>query len=149
MEHADQREQPPRRVEIDRDLAVEPVHQHLGRLVVEGAARHVDGLDLLRGRGLDRLIIAVADREIIADRTAKSAKAEDDPNRLRQLLVDQITGRVRWRESVMWMAGANVTEIIELGAGKVLAGLAKRIDRDLSAVSVGVPADLDTFLKTL
>jgi replicative DNA helicase len=52
VQDADERKQPPRGVEIDRDLSVEPVHQHLGRLVVERTPRHVDGLDLLRGRGL-------------------------------------------------------------------------------------------------
>src|SRR3546814_1284712 len=78
VEHADQREQAPRGVEIDLDLAVETFDQHLRRLVVQRAARHVDGLDLLRGRRADRLIIAVADREIVADRPAKAPEAEDD-----------------------------------------------------------------------
>lgn len=76
-----------------------------------------------------------------------SAQGEDDPNRIRQLLVDQITGRVRWRESVMWMAGANVTEIIELGTGKVLSGLTKRIDERVKGMSVGSPADIEALIK--
>lgn len=76
-----------------------------------------------------------------------SAKAEDDPNRIRQLLVDQITGRVRWRESVMWMAGANVTEIVELGAGKVLSGLTKRIDERVKGMNAGTPAEIEALIK--
>jgi [acyl-carrier-protein] S-malonyltransferase len=76
-----------------------------------------------------------------------SAQGEDDPNRLRQLLVDQITGRVRWRESVMWMAGANVTEIIELGAGKVLSGLTKRIDERVKGMNAGTPAEIEALIK--
>lgn len=81
--------------------------------------------------------------------TNVSAKAEDDPNRIRQLLVDQITGRVRWRESVMWMVGANVTEIIELGAGKVLSGLNKRIDERVKSMNAGTAAEVDALIKHL
>ena len=76
-----------------------------------------------------------------------SAQGENDPNRLRQLLVDQITGRVRWRESVMWMAGANVTEIVELGAGKVLSGLTKRIDERVKGMNAGTPAEIEALIK--
>lgn len=76
-----------------------------------------------------------------------SAKGEDDPNRVRQLLVDQITGRVRWRESVMWMAGANVTELVELGAGKVLSGLTKRIDDRVKSMNAGTPAEIEALIK--
>jgi [acyl-carrier-protein] S-malonyltransferase len=83
---------------------------------------------------------------LIANVTAAPAT---EPTEIRRLLVAQVTGRVRWRESVLAMKEAGVTRFVELGAGKVLAGLAKRIDRDLAAVSVGSPADLDAFLKTL
>ena len=83
---------------------------------------------------------------LIANVTAAPAT---EPNEIRRLLVAQVTGRVRWRESVLAMKEAGVTRFVELGAGKVLAGLAKRIDRDLAAVSVGSPADLDAFLKTI
>lgn len=76
-----------------------------------------------------------------------SAKAEDDPNRIRQLLVEQITGRVRWRESVMWMAGANVTELVELGAGKVLTGLTKRIDERVKSINAGTPVEIEALIK--
>ncbi|MCB1538204.1 MAG: ACP S-malonyltransferase [Rhodospirillales bacterium] len=76
-----------------------------------------------------------------------SAKAEDEPGRIRQLLVDQITGRVRWRESIQWMAGANVTEVVELGAGKVLSGLTRRIDDRLAAFNAGTPAEIEALIR--
>lgn len=72
-----------------------------------------------------------------------------DPNAIRKLLVEQVTGMVRWRESVLRMKELGVDQLVELGSGKVLAGLAKRIDKELTAVSVQSPADVDSFLKTL
>jgi [acyl-carrier-protein] S-malonyltransferase len=71
------------------------------------------------------------------------AAAITDPNDIRRRLVEQVTGTVRWRESVAFMAGAGVTHFVEIGAGKVLAGLVKRIAEGATAVSVGTPADLD------
>jgi [acyl-carrier-protein] S-malonyltransferase len=78
-----------------------------------------------------------------------TAAPVSDPETIRRLLVDQVTGMVRWREGVMRLKAEGTTRLIELGAGKVLAGLAKRIDKDLDAVSVGLPADADAVLKTL
>jgi [acyl-carrier-protein] S-malonyltransferase len=78
-----------------------------------------------------------------------TAAAEREPDTIRRLLVEQVTGLVRWRESVLFMKEAGVTSLVEIGAGKVLSGLAKRIDRDLIAVSLQGPADIDAFLKTL
>ena len=90
--------------------------------------------------------VATPNVPLIANVTARPAT---EPNQIRELLVKQVTGRVRWRESMLAMKEAGVTRIVELGAGKVLAGLAKRIDRDLNAVSVGGPADIEAFLKTV
>jgi [acyl-carrier-protein] S-malonyltransferase len=56
---------------------------------------------------------------------------------------------VRWRESVLRLKAEGVSRLVELGAGKVLAGLAKRIDKDVEAVAVGQPAEVDVILKTL
>ena len=56
---------------------------------------------------------------------------------------------VRWRESVLAMKEQGVTEFVELGAGRVLSGLAKRIDRDLAVSSIGAPAEIETFAKAL
>jgi [acyl-carrier-protein] S-malonyltransferase len=70
------------------------------------------------------------------------AGAVEDPDEIRRLLVEQVTGTVRWRESVLWMAGQGVTEMVEIGAGKALSGMAKRIDRSLGAVAVNGPEDV-------
>ena len=71
------------------------------------------------------------------------------PSEIRRLLVEQVTGMVRWRESVLAMKAAGVDKIVELGSGKVLAGLVKRIDPEIAGSSVGTPADIETFLKTV
>ena len=78
-----------------------------------------------------------------------SAKAESDPATIRQLLVDQVTDMVRWRESILWMKAQGVTEIIELGAGKVLSGLIRRIDRDIKTSSVGSAEDVRSLITEL
>lgn len=71
------------------------------------------------------------------------------PAEIRRLLVEQVTGMVRWRESVLAMKAAGVDRIVELGSGKVLAGLVKRIDPEIAGTSVGTPADIEIFLKTI
>lgn len=78
-----------------------------------------------------------------------TAKAVSDPETIRGLLVDQVTGMVRWRESVLGMKALGVTGLVEVGAGKILSGLARRIDRELTAVTVGTPADVEAFLASL
>ncbi|MDY0884032.1 ACP S-malonyltransferase [Dongia soli] len=78
-----------------------------------------------------------------------TAKAVSDPATIRRQLVEQVTGTVRWRESVMTMKDAGVHQVVELGAGKVLAGLIKRIDKDIDSLSVGQPADIESALKIL
>jgi [acyl-carrier-protein] S-malonyltransferase len=72
-----------------------------------------------------------------------------DPAAIAALLVEQVTATVRWRESVEAMAGFGVDRFIELGSGKVLAGLAKRIAPDAGALSAGSPADIEALLKVL
>jgi [acyl-carrier-protein] S-malonyltransferase len=78
-----------------------------------------------------------------------TAAAVTEPDEIKRLLVEQVTGLVRWRESVLAMKTQNVDRLVELGAGRVLSGLAKRIDRELATVSLGAPAEIETFLKTL
>ena len=78
-----------------------------------------------------------------------TAEAVSEPDTIRGLLVEQVTGAVRWRESVGYMVDQGVTDIIELGAGKVLTGMAKRINRDLNGVSVQSPDDIDALLKSI
>jgi [acyl-carrier-protein] S-malonyltransferase len=78
-----------------------------------------------------------------------TAQGETDPSRIRGLLVDQITGMVRWRESVLWMRNEGVTEMIEIGAGKVLSGLVRRIDKDIACESVGTPEQIEALIQKL
>ncbi len=73
------------------------------------------------------------------------AEAIHDPAQIRAALVEQVTGTVRWRESVAYMAAEGVTRFIEVGTGKVLAGLVKRIADGASAISVGTPADVAAY----
>ncbi|KGM32022.1 ACP S-malonyltransferase, partial [Inquilinus limosus] len=82
---------------------------------------------------------------VVANVTAAPVTAPDE---IRRLLVEQVTGTVRWRESVLYMKSAGVQELVELGAGKVLAGLAKRIDRDLAAVSLQTPEEIDAWVAS-
>ena len=70
------------------------------------------------------------------------AAAVSDPEEIRRLLVAQVTGRVRWRESVLWMAGQGVTEIVEVGAGKALSGMVRRIAREIETRTVGTPDEV-------
>ena len=82
--------------------------------------------------------------ELVANVTAASVA---DPDAIRDLLVQQVTGLVRWRESVLYMKENGVDRIVEVGAGKVLSGLVRRIDKEIEAVSLGAPAEIEAFLK--
>ena len=83
---------------------------------------------------------------VIANVTAQPVS---DSATIAKLLVGQVTGTVRWRESILAMKSLGVSRIHEVGAGKVLAGLVKRIDREIEASSVGTPADIEPALKAL
>lgn len=94
----------------------------------------------------DRMAEALAGTEIKAPSVPLVANvraaAVSEPDVIRQLLVEQVTGRVRWRESVQFMAANGVTELVEIGAGKALSGMARRIDRSLATTPVNGPADV-------
>ncbi|WP_143755084.1 ACP S-malonyltransferase, partial [Caulobacter sp. B11] len=97
---------------------------------------------------------ALARTTIIAPRAPLvaniTASPVHDPDVIRGLLVEQVTGRVRWRESMIWLAGeGGVTRFAEAGAGKVLSGMAKRIAPDAEATPLNSPADLEAFAKSL
>jgi [acyl-carrier-protein] S-malonyltransferase len=142
-----------------------------GQIVLSGAKTAVDkAVDLAKERGVKRAVLlpvsapfhcalmqgaadamraALKDAAIagpcaplVANVTAAPAS---DPEEIRRLLVEQVTGAVRWRESVAYMAGSGVAKFIECGAGKVLAGLLKRIAPGVSGISVGTPADIDAY----
>jgi [acyl-carrier-protein] S-malonyltransferase len=146
-----------------------------GQVVVSGHAAAVErAIDLAKEKGAKRAVmltvsapfhcslmqpaadvmaLALAEVNInspvvplIANATAASVI---DPDDIRRLLVSQVTSMVRWRESVGLMREAGVDTLIEVGAGKVLTGLARRIDRDLTAVSLQNPSDIEEFLKTV
>ena len=74
------------------------------------------------------------------------ADAVTDPETIRALLVEQVTGSVRWRESVLWMESRGVTEAWEIGAGKALSGMIKRIAPGISTRAIGLPADVAATL---
>ncbi|MBC8131270.1 MAG: ACP S-malonyltransferase, partial [Rhizobiaceae bacterium] len=143
-----------------------------GQIVVSGAAAAVArAVELAPGRGAKRaiplqvsapfhcsLMQPAADRmrEALAAADLKTpavplvanvlASAISDPGEIRRRLVEQVTGQVRWRESVSFMAANGVGRMLEVGSGKVLAGLSKRIDKALTVVSVGAPEDVEAAL---
>lgn len=78
-----------------------------------------------------------------------SVEPETDPEKIIELLVHQVTGRVRWRETVEWFAAHRVDTLFEIGSGKVLTGLARRIDRNLNGMTVGTAEEIENALKAL
>ncbi len=78
-----------------------------------------------------------------------TAALVSEPETIRRLLVEQVTGRVRWRETVLAFKGVGVETTVELGGGKVLTGMVKRIDKELQTVTLDTPADIEAFAKTL
>jgi len=146
-----------------------------GQVVLSGARDAVDkAIDLAKAAGSKRAILLpvsapfhcrmmqpAADRmaEALAN-TALAAPAVPivsnvlaqpitNPDEIRSRLIEQVTGTVRWRESVEWLAANGVTTLVELGSGKVLTGLARRIDRSLSAISASGPDDIDALIVHL
>lgn len=146
-----------------------------GQVVVSGHAAAVDrAVALAKERGAKRCVLLPVSApfhcalmapaaEVMAEALAETtfrppqvplvanvtAAPVSSPETIRRLLVDQVTGMVRWRESVLAMKDAGVDTLVELGAGKVLGGLARRIDRDLTGTSVGTPADIETLVAAL
>ena len=78
-----------------------------------------------------------------------NAKEANNPDHVRQLLVEQVTSRVRWRESILALKGLTVDTTVEFGGNKVLTGMVKRIDKELANITLDMPADLEAFGKTL
>lgn len=144
-----------------------------GQVVVSGHKNAVDRAIQLAGeRGAKRaLLLAVSApfhsplmlpaAEVMAEALANvsshnprvpiitnvTTQAVVDVTVAKSLLVEQVIGRVRWRESMMGLKACGVTHVVEIGAGKVLTGLMKRIDPEMAASSVNVPGDLEAFLK--
>lgn len=76
------------------------------------------------------------------------AEAVSDPDKIRDLLIKQVTGQVRWKTSVEWMASRGVTEFWEIGAGKALSGMIRRIAKDATVRNIGVPDDVKAAIET-
>jgi [acyl-carrier-protein] S-malonyltransferase len=72
-----------------------------------------------------------------------------NPADIKRRLVEQVTGLVRWRESVQYMKSSGVETLVECGSGKVLSGLVKRIDKEMTGMALNTPADIEAFLKTV
>ncbi|HUF56368.1 MAG TPA: ACP S-malonyltransferase [Thermohalobaculum sp.] len=139
-----------------------------GQVVLSGHKAAVErAVEIARGRGAKRAMLlpvsapfhsalmapaaeameaALAEVEIRAPAVPLvanvRAEAVRDAVEIRRLLVEQVTGVVRWRESVLWMAGQGVTTMVEIGAGKALSGMARRIDKTLATVAVNTPDDV-------
>ena len=94
----------------------------------------------------DKMAAALADTTINAPAVPLVAnvvaEAVSDSEEIRKLLIQQVTGSVRWRESVAWMGAQGVTSIWEVGAGKALSGMVRRINKDIATQAVGTPADV-------
>ncbi|MEX2648277.1 MAG: ACP S-malonyltransferase [Alphaproteobacteria bacterium] len=146
-----------------------------GQVVLSGSAAAIDRAEALApAKGIKRcvrltvsapfhcaLMRPAADRLAAALETATlvapavplvanvTAEPVDNPTAIRRLLVEQVTATVRWRESVVRLKSEGVGRIVELGQGKVLSGLVKRIDRDLDAGAAATPAEVDALLKSL
>ena len=100
----------------------------------------------------DEMASALADAAISAPRPPVvanvTARPESDPETIRRLLVEQVTGRVRWRESMEWMATeGGVTRFVEIGSGKVLTGMAKRIAPDAETITLNAPEEMEAFAR--
>ena len=95
---------------------------------------------------LEGVVLAAPDPPLVANVTAAPVS---DPNAIRGLLVEQVTAAVRWRESVLDMKRRGVDTLVEVGAGRVLSALARRIDRELSGLSLLEPREIEDFAATL
>ena len=90
--------------------------------------------------------IRAPDVPLVANVTASGVT---DPGQIRHLLVDQVTSMVRWRESVLYLRDHHVDKLVELGPGKVLTGLTRRIDREIQSTAVTSPEDVEAFFAAL
>jgi [acyl-carrier-protein] S-malonyltransferase len=146
-----------------------------GQVVVSGNTAAVErAVEIAKLKGAKRAIIlpvsapfhcalmapaAEAMKEALADVSIRApkvplvanvcAEAVSDPEVIRKLLIEQITASVRWRESVLWMSGKGVSEVWEIGAGKALSSMVRRINRDITCRNVAQPEDINSIIQSL
>ncbi|MBV9540347.1 MAG: ACP S-malonyltransferase, partial [Alphaproteobacteria bacterium] len=123
---------------IKRAMALNVSAPFHSPMMVPAADKMRDALAAITIRPLAVPVVA----NVMASETA-------EPETIRRLLVEQVTGRVRWRESVLAFKGYGVTTTVEAGGNKVLTGMIKRIDKDLATVTLDTPADIEAFAKSL
>jgi [acyl-carrier-protein] S-malonyltransferase len=97
-------------------------------------------------QALDEVTINAPAVPLVANVRAESVT---EPQLIRNLLVEQVTGSVRWRESVAWMAAQGVTGMIEIGAGKALSGMVRRIERSIACTAMNGPSDVAKVIEAL
>ena len=146
-----------------------------GQVVLSGSKDAMDRVpDIAKAKGIKRAIplpvsapfhcplmqpAAAVMREALAQVTIRplavpvlanvTAAEVSDPESVRRLLVEQVTGRVRWRESILALKGLGVDTTVEMGGNKVLTGMVKRIDKELQTVTLDAPAEIEAFAKVL
>lgn len=107
----------------------------------------------LMGPAADKMAAALADTTINAPAVPVVAnvvaEAVTDPDQIRKLLVEQVTGSVRWRESVLWMGDQGVDQAWEIGSGKALSGMIRRINKEIASRNVGTPEDVAAAAASL
>lgn len=147
-----------------------------GQIVVSGAASAVErAVELAKAKGAKRAMLLPVSAPFHCTMMGPAAEAMEaalasadlkepvvpvvsnvlaapisDPSEIKKRLVEQVCGKVRWSQSVEWMTGeGGIDTLVELGTGKVLTGLARRINRDAKAIAVNTPADIDSLVESL
>jgi [acyl-carrier-protein] S-malonyltransferase len=146
-----------------------------GQVVLSGATAAMNRVpDIAKAKGVKRALplsvsapfhcaLMQPAADVMADALAKvnirplvapvlsnvTAEEASDPETVRRLLVEQVTSRVRWRESMLALRGLGVDTTVEMGGNKVLTGMMRRIDKDIQAVSLDTPAEIEAFAKGL
>jgi len=146
-----------------------------GQVVLSGAKAAMDRVpDIAKAKGVKRTIplsvsapfhcsLMQPAADVMADALAKvsirplavpvlsnvTAREASEPETVRRLLVEQVTSRVRWRESMLTLKGLSVDTTVEMGGNKVLTGMMRRIDKDIQAIALDTPAEIEAFAKGL
>lgn len=144
-----------------------------GQVVISGHKAAVErAIEIAKGKGAKRAVLlpvsapfhcalmepaaqvmaeALSKVDIVAPKVPLVANVQAEAvisaTAIRNLLIEQVTGSVRWRESVTWMAGEGVSEMWEIGAGKALSGMIRRINRAVETRNIGTPADIAALLE--